>query len=102
MNNYTKKLQNELLLSKCIPVIEIEVIAIDGSKDWVYCEVYFKGNSLIAERDAVSIKEQKSKFIASSRIVVDNCFSLDEHLQSLSEQINYDIISGELFELFAS
>lgn len=100
MNNYTKQLQTELNNSQCMPIFEIPVIDyINGDIDYINCDIYFEGNSLIAQREGVSIKEQKSKYIASTKLVVDSCFSLDEHLQELHEMVIDDIDQGGLYTL---
>jgi hypothetical protein len=97
MNNYTKQLQQELLDSKCLPMFEIAVHTSSGEDEWITCDIFMKGNSIIAQREAVSTKELKSKFIASSRLVIDKCFGLDSHLQTLHEIITDDINNGDLF-----
>ena len=99
MNKYTKQLQAELLASPCLPLFEIVVIDNNGKTDYISCDIFFQGNSLTAQRDAVSTKEQSSKFIASTRLVVDNCFSLDEHLQELHDMVLNDISNGNLYQL---
>lgn len=99
MNNYTKQLQTELNYSQCMPIFEIPVIDKNGETDYISCDVFFEGNSLVARRDGVTTKEQNSKFIASTRLVVDNCFSLDDHLQTLHEMVIDDISNGNLYTL---
>lgn len=100
MTKYTTKLKAELETCGLMPIIETEVINLKtGEKDWINCEVFFRGNSLIAQREAVSTKERKSKFIANNRVLVDDCFSLDEHLQQISEEITNSLIEGDLFDL---
>ncbi len=97
MHNYAKKLQQELLEAKLIPLFEIPVLTSEGDSEWLTCDISIKGNSIIAQREAVSSKELKSKFIASSRLVIDECFGLDSHLQALHEIITDDINNGDLF-----
>ena len=99
MNNYSKKLSEELSESIYSRIFDIEVTDLLGNDDWVVCEIQVQRNSLIAERVAVSSKEAKSKFIASTRIVIDSAFSLDEHLQELHEAVLTDIADGDLFNL---
>ena len=98
MNNYTKQLQQELDESGSLPYFEIAVTR-EGEGDWIACEVFFKGNSLVAQREGVSTKEEDSKYIASNRIVVDSCFTLDEHLQDLHEAVCDSIRDGDLYTL---
>ena len=98
MNKYTKQLEQELEGASAMPYFEIAVTQ-DGEPEWVGCEVFFKGNSLVAQRDAVSTKEEDSKYIASNRIVVDSCLTLDEHLQELHEAVRDSIRDGNLYTL---
>lgn len=99
MNNYAEQLQAELNTSQCMPLFEIRVLARDGSVDHVYGEVFFSGNSLIFQRDAVTTKELNSKYLASTRMVVDSAFTLDDHLSELHEKARDDISDGDLFDL---
>ena len=99
MNNYTKKLASELENCGKIPMFEISVVNADGEHDWIACNIFFKGNSIVAQRDAVSTGEQIWGNIASDRVVVDSCLSLDEHLQELHEQVLDSINNGDLWTL---
>jgi hypothetical protein len=98
MNNYTKQLQQELSESGSLPYFEIAVTR-EGEGDWITCEVFFKGNRLVAQREGVSTKEENSKYIASDRIVVDSALTLDEHLQELHEEVLNSIVEGDLYTL---
>ena len=99
MYKFVEKLSKELEECGRIPSFEIEVIDGAGKEGFINCDIFFKGNSLIAERDAVSIKEQRSKYIANSRTVCDSSFSLDEHLQALFDKVIEDIQEGDLYTL---
>ena len=99
MNNYTKSLQEELNESNQDPIFEIEVIDSEGDKDFISCEVYCKGNSIVAEREAVSAKEEASRYVACDKLTVDNAFSLDEHLQELYSLVIDSINEGGLFSI---
>jgi len=92
--------QQQLNDSPFIPVFEIEVTDLDGQDDYIHCEVSVKGNQLTAQRDAVSKKEENHPYIAKSVIDIDSdCFSLDEHLQDLYDEIWHDIECGDLYDL---
>ena len=92
--------QQQLNDSPLIPVFEVEVTDQDGQADYIICEISVKGNQLIAQRDAVSKKEENSAYIAKSAIDIDSdCFSLDEHLQDLCDEIWHDIQCGDLYDL---
>mgnify|MGYP003681750542 CR=1 FL=1 len=87
MHIHTKKLQAELNESDCVPIFEIEIATEAGDKDWLECNVYFLGNSIVAERGSVSTAEEKSVYIPKSAVVVDPAFSLDAHLEWLLEEV---------------
>ena len=98
-DQYVAKLQRELDECGLIALFEIEVNDKDCVTDYVVCEISFRGHSLIAQREAVSTKERRSKFIATSKIPVDFSLGLDCHLQELHEAILEDIASGDLFTM---
>ena len=99
MYKFVEKLSKELEECGRTPSFEIEVIDGEGKEYWIQCDIFFKGNSLIAEREPVSIKEQRSKYVATSRIVCDSSFSLDEHLQALFDEVIQNIQVGGLYTL---
>ena len=59
MNHFVKKLQEELDNSGNMPMFEICVIDKLGNTEFITCDIFFKGNSIIAQRDAVSTEEEK-------------------------------------------
>ena len=96
MNTFQQQLND----SPTMPIFEIEVIDTAGNADHIICDISAKGNQLIAQRGAVSKKEESSAYIAKSAIDIDSdCFSLDEHLQDLYDEIWHDIECGDLYEL---
>ena len=97
MHKYTEQLKSELENCGCMPLFKIEVKDKTGNKEWISCEVSFRGNSIVAQHDPISTKEERSKFIANTRLVVDNCYGLDWHLQELHSAILDDINSGDLY-----
>ena len=99
MNTYTQKLQDELNTCGKEATFEFEVIDSEGEQDFIVCDIYFKGNSLVAERDAVNQKEWSSRYIATNKLAVDDAFGLDEHLQELHSLVTDSINEGDLFEL---
>jgi len=99
MTNYTKQLADELANCGKMPLFEISVLNNRGEHDWITCDISFIGNSIVAQRGEVSVKEQRSLFIASDRVVVDSCLSLDEHLQALRESVLESINNGDLWTL---
>jgi hypothetical protein len=99
MNKKVKALKDELANCGKMPIFEIEVNDKYCQTDHVLCDVSFQGNSLIASRRNVSSKEERSEFIAESKIVVDCDFSLDENLQTLHDLVLNDINQGDLFTI---
>ena len=99
MKEYSKKLEAELNSTACIPVFEIEVIDSDLASDWVHCDVYIQGNTIVAERNAVSSDEERSDFIAKSIIHIDFMFGLQDHLEWLYDKVLTDIAIGGLYTL---
>ena len=96
MNNFQQQLNESAL----VPIFEVEVIDKAGNTDYISCEVSVRGDQLIAQRDAVSKKEENSAYIAKSAIDIDeDCFSLDEHLQDLSVEVYNDILFGDLYDI---
>jgi len=96
MNTFQQQLND----SPFVPIFEIEVTDQDGNPDYIICEVSVRGDQLIAQRDAVSKKEENHPYIAKSVIDIDaDCFSLDEHLQDLSVEVYNDILFGDLYDL---
>jgi len=95
---FVSDLQEELNNSSSLPIFEIEVVSSKtGEKDWISCDIYFKGNSICASRIRVSSKELKSKYVAYSRVVCDSFYSLDQHIESLYDQVLQDIDDGDLY-----
>jgi len=99
MNKYTQQLEWELNDSGREVVFEIEVRDKAGESDWINCEIYFEGNSIVAERDAVSSVEERSEFSGETSLAVDDVFGLDEHIQLLYSAIEEQIRDGDLYDL---
>lgn len=99
MNKYTQQLEWELNDSGRETVFEIEVKDKAGESNWINCDIYFEGNSIVAERDAVSSVEERSEFSGETSFEVDDVFSLHEHLQLLYFLIEGQIRDGDLYDL---
>tara|TARA_R110000765_G_scaffold350276_1_gene440371 strand:- start:15 stop:311 length:297 start_codon:yes stop_codon:yes gene_type:complete len=96
MNTFQQQLND----SPAMPLFEIGVIDTAGNADYIICEISVRGGQLIAQREAVSKKEENSAYIANSSIDIDaEVFSLDEHLQALYDEIWHDIECGDLYDL---
>ena len=98
MNKYTKQLADELSSCGKIPSFLIRVVNDNGDQSWISCDIFFRGNSIIVHRDPVSRREQRSSCIASNRLSVDNCLSLDEHIQELYYAVLDSVVKGELYQ----
>ena len=99
MNNYIKKLQDELNNCQLTPMFEIEVLDEHGQREYITCNIYFEGNSIVAERDAVSLAEEKSRYIPATRLLVEDHFCLDENVQDLYEAVLQDIEAGDFYDI---
>jgi hypothetical protein len=99
MWNITKQLQQELYKSNCEHLYELDVVDNAGNTEWVGCSIKFIGNSLVAQHIGLNSKEEASKFIANTRVVVDSDLTLDEHLEILLDAIQEKIIASDLFQL---
>ena len=96
MNTFQQQLND----SPAMPLFEIGVIDTAGNADYIICEISVRGGQLIAQREAVSKKEENHPYIAKSAIDIDaEVFSLDEHLQALYDEIWHDIECGDLYDL---
>tara|TARA_R110002072_G_scaffold264612_1_gene423378 strand:+ start:837 stop:1133 length:297 start_codon:yes stop_codon:yes gene_type:complete len=92
--------QQQLNDSPLISVFEVEVTDQDGQADYIICDISVRGNQLIAQREAVSKKEENHPYIAKSAIDIDaEVFSLDDHLQDLYDEIWHDIECGDLYDI---
>lgn len=82
---------------KCfeIPVIDIRT----GEDDYILCDISIIKNSIVAQYVPLNKKQERSKFIASSKIKLDTCFSIDEHLQELHTECIEAILSSEFYQL---
>ena len=94
---HAKNLQDQLSSCGKLPTFEIEVTDTDGNQEFILCDISIKGNQMIALRDAVSTCELESDKIANNSIDIDECFSLDDHLQALHESIVCSILEGDLY-----
>lgn len=99
MDNYTKQLADELSNSGKMPMFEVSVVNDDGEHDWITCDIFIEGDSIIAVRDNVSKHERDSIRLGVNKMPIDSCLSLDEHLQALHEAVLDSINNGDLWTL---
>ena len=93
------RFNQELRDSGLMPIFEILVKDIKtGEDEYILCDIYAAGRSMIARRDSVSERERRSKKIAFTRIPLDSYFDLQSHLESLHDAVLTDIIDGGIYE----
>ena len=81
-------------------VFEIEVIDKRSNEpDYILFDIAIEKNTLFAQHISLTAREERSKKIAFKKVVLDDCFSLDENLQELFEVCNEAIINGDFYEL---
>lgn len=99
MNNIQKEFQ-ALIEGELLPLFEIAVIdKRTGEKDYIIFEIHTTQRSLIAQHEALSERQNKSKKIAFCRVLIDKSFSLNHHLQELHAECIEAINNSEWFEL---
>ena len=98
MTNIKTQLE-EVRNSGLSALFEIEVINKDGEQDYILCDIKADDDNIYCERIAVTKEEEESKFIATSKIEIDDVYSLDEHLTELYSEVISDIIDGDMFAL---
>ena len=94
-----EKLKKEFNAIDRMKIFEIEVINNNNEQDWIVCDISIQDNFMVAQRDSVSVKENESNLIATTKVKLNDCFSIDEHIQELHSKVIEDIINGDLFEL---
>lgn len=99
MHKYIETMQRELDSCGLMPLFEISVTDGWGAAEFVTTNIMFIRNSIVAQREAVSKREQCSRKTASTRMVCDSAFGLDEHLQELYAAVIDDICQGDLYRL---
>lgn len=70
-----------------------------GEEDWIIFDISIQGRSFVAQHIGLTAKQEKSKFVATTKIVIDPDFSLDENLQELYSACIDAIIYSDFYEL---
>jgi hypothetical protein len=100
MNANVKNLVSEFNNSDLLKMFEIEVINNRTHEtDYIIFNISIEKNTLYATHESLTTKQEKSKKIAFVKVVLDNCFSLDENLQSLYDECITAILDSEFFTL---
>jgi hypothetical protein len=79
-----------------------EIAVIDkrtGSEEYIIFDISIQGRRLVAQHEAMSAKQYRSKKIAFVSVAIDKDFSIDSHFEYLLEACNYVILESEYFEL---
>jgi len=98
MINFIQELQTELNDTNWMPIFEFEVIDTKtGMTDYITCDIFFQGKSILAQRDGVTLSELNSKYIATDKVVTYKGDSLDGLLESLHESVYYSIEESTLY-----
>ena len=67
--------------------------------DYIIFDISIRKHTLYAIHEPLTTKQAKSKKIAFVKVALDNCFSLDENLQSLYDECVTAILDSEFFTL---
>lgn len=94
-----KNLKKEFNECTKLMIFEIEVLDNNNEIDYIIFDLSIQKNTLVAQHIPLTKKEEKSKKIAFKKLALDNCFSLNEHLQELYEICENSIVESEFFEL---
>lgn len=89
-------------LENCVkmPIFEIPVVDIRTCTDeYIVFNVFIKGNSLIAQHESLTEKQDKSKKIAFVSLVIDDMYGLDENLSELRTICSEAILDSDWFQL---
>jgi len=78
-----------------IPVIETKT----QEKEYITFILSIDGDQLKAQHVGLTNKENQSENISFKYVDLENCFSLDEHLQNLHEICTNAILESDLFNL---
>ncbi len=100
MNANVKNLISEFNNIDLLKMFEIEVINKSTKEtDYIIFDISIRKHTLYAIHEPLTTKQAKSKKIAFVKVALDNCFSLDENLQSLYDECVTAILDSEFFTL---
>jgi hypothetical protein len=95
-----KTLQQQFEEITKIKIFEIEVIK-KGTKetDYIIFDIDMLENKLIATHESLTIEQKNSNKIAFVSVDLDECFSIDEHLEKLHNYCLNAILDSDFYEL---
>lgn len=83
-----------------IKIFEIPVIdKRTGEQTYIIFDISIVGRSFIAQHEAMTAKQERSKKIATIHIVINSGYSIDQNLEWLHDSCLQAIIDSEFFEL---
>jgi hypothetical protein len=82
------------------PLFEIAVIdKRTNEKEYIIFDIFITQRSLVAQHEATTTKEAKSKKIAFCKVTADKDFSIDRNLEELYSACIDKITASDFFEL---
>ena len=78
-----------------VPVIDKRT----NKSDYVVFDIFIAGKSFIAQHVGLTAKQERSKKIACTKVVIDPDFSLDGNLQELYSACLDAIMDSDFYEL---
>lgn len=100
--NTIKQIKQEFNDITRLRMFEIEVLNKETNEtEYIIFDINIVKNSLVAQHESLTKKEERSKKIAFKKIAIDKYFSLDENLQSLYDECIDGILNSDFYELTA-
>ena len=98
MLKFIQELQQELNDTGLDSVFEFEVTDTrTGEKDYILCNVFFNRKAIVCHREALTVFEQSSKFVASDRVLAYKGDDLQGLLEALHEEVYCSINNSPLY-----
>lgn len=94
-----QELKEEFKNMKKLPLFEIEVINKEQETDYLVFDISIEDDTLKATHAALTKEDEDSPKIAFKSVDLDDCFSLDEHLQDLYSECTEAICNSDFFTL---
>ena len=81
-------------------IFEIEVMnKKTNDTDYIIFDIQLHKNTLYALHESLTVKQEKSKKVVFVKVVLDSCYSIDNHLQNLYDECINAIYESEFFEV---
>jgi hypothetical protein len=95
-----KTIQEQFEEITLMRLFEIQVIDKRTNEiEYIIFEIEINGNLLKATHEGLTQEQRESNKIAFVSVEIDECFSLDEHLENLYSECINAIMNSEFFEL---